>query len=168
MSGKIILIVFLFFVLVAVCFAQEKEDRTIGLAAIFQESQLDINLPFWMAKKVVLSPAIGFTYVQGDAGGFDLVTGMALKYYPRLARVSPYMGIRGGVFTFFPGDQEDSETDYLAGLFFGGELFLTHQFSFGVEAQVNASFSGPGSLRFGNPDGMTVNTATAVFASVYF
>lgn len=50
----------------------------------------------------------------------------------------------------------------------GGDYFLSPQFSLGVEAQFNFTISHENSQRFGNPDGTSFNTATAVNAAFYF
>ena len=59
-------------------------------------------------------------------------------------------------------------TDFLAGITLGGEYFIHPQFSFGIEAQLNATFSDNSSYRFNNPGGTNLNTATAILANIYF
>ena len=66
------------------------------------------------------------------------------------------------------GKREVGQTDIIGGVALGGEYFLSDHFSFGVEAQANVTRSDNQSFRFGNPGGLTLNTATAVLATVYF
>ena len=143
----------------------EPVTRTSGLSASFQESQLDIIIPFWMGQKVIFAPAIGVVYVED--GGKDIGLGVVLRLYTRMTRISPYLGGRIAALIYDPEGQE-SITDMLYGILYGGEFFLVPQFSIGIEAQLNFIQSNKKSSRFGNPGGLNVNTATAVIANVYF
>jgi hypothetical protein len=61
-----------------------------------------------------------------------------------------------------------TQIDILGGLAFGGEYFLTDNFSFGVEAQGNLTKSDENSFRFGNPGKINFNTGTMISATIYF
>lgn len=62
----------------------------------------------------------------------------------------------------------DGTTDFLVGWDFGEEYLFDQHFSLGADAQLNMTKSDDMSARFANPGKWTVNTATAVFATVYF
>ncbi|NIT55304.1 MAG: hypothetical protein GWN00_03390 [Aliifodinibius sp.] len=83
-------------------------------------------------------------------------------------RVASYVGGRAGAFFNLPSGNAEETTDWLLGLALGGEYFLNPRFSIGVEAQANFAISDDSSGRFGNPGGLSLNTATAIFASIYF
>jgi hypothetical protein len=147
--------------------SQEKTTaRTWGLSASIQGGQLDIILPIWAGDKVVIAPAFNFVYVE-DAG-VDVGIGIVPRFYLQMDKVAPYVGGRAGAFLGLPSGSAEDTTDWLLGLAFGGEYFLNPKFSVGVEAQANCTISDDLSDRFGNPGGLSLNTATAVFASVYF
>lgn len=65
-------------------------------------------------------------------------------------------------------DDGDPITDYIVGLLGGGEYFFSANFSVGIEGQLNISISDENSSRFSNPKGTNVNTASVIFATIYF
>lgn len=137
-----------------------------GLRANLQNADTGISLPIWTENgKMVFEPAIALTHVS-DAGT-DLGVGALLRFNLRQDRVTPYFGIRVLGFFFSPEDG-DGTTDFVLGPVFGGEFFLDEGFSLSVESQLNVTKSDEFSGRFGNPDGTTISTGTAVAAAVYF
>ena len=72
------------------------------------------------------------------------------------------------VCTVYIPDGEDSYYDFIAGFTGGAEYFLDDNLSIGIEFQLNSSFSDEYSFRFGNPDKMNMNTASAVTLSIYW
>ena len=154
-------------------FAQEKENsNSFGISALVQDSQFDILFPIYTSKLVVVAPAIGFLYASG--AGSDISFGLVGRFYLNNKVVRSFLGGRAGAIFFSPassdngGADPESTTDFLVGFLAGGEYFLNESFSFGVEAQLNASISDENSSRFGNPGGTNINTGAAVFATVYF
>lgn len=148
--------------------AQEKETTTgqrLGLTAALQNSQMDIMLPIFLADEVALAPSVGFSSVGDKFSDFGL--GLGGRFYVNRGRVSPFVSVRFGVLISSPKDS-DSMTDIVTGLGGGGEYFISRYFSLGVEAQLNISKSSENSNRFGNPGGTNLNTASAIFATVYF
>jgi hypothetical protein len=146
---------------------QEAPRRgTVGLSTAIQESQFDILLPMWLSNRVVLAPAFSAVWVED--GGQDISLGFNLRKYddPR-RKVTPYYGGRFGALMNMPKGG-DTVTDYLFGVMLGGEFFLVRQFSFGIEAQINATFSNRNSTRFGNPGGVNINTGSVFVANIYF
>ena len=146
--------------------AQDSEDKpSIGLSAVFQDSQFDIVLPVWISESVSIAPAVNFKYIK-DAGtnyGF----GILLKNYLKNTKVSPFVAGRAGILISSP-KEGDGTTDTILGIAFGGEYFIDEKFSFGIEAQINMSFSDEKSFRFANPGGTNINTATAIYGTIYF
>jgi hypothetical protein len=137
----------------------------VGIAASLQDEQLDVILPIWVADNFVLAPALGF--VMAEDFGTDLSIAAMARYYFRKSQVSTYIGPKIGAILFSP-ESGSSTTDLLVGAMLGGEFFLASQFSLGVEVQLNAFFADDASTRFGNPGKMTINTGSAVYATMYF
>lgn len=131
---------------------------TIGLSGSLQSSQTIIALPIWLTPQVTLAPNLGFT-VREDARD-DLILGAEAHFYTRRARVAPYLGPRLLILIADPDTNADTRTDLLLGGLGGAEFFLTSQFSFSVEGQLN--------VRFNDNRGNTFGTGTAVRATVYF
>jgi len=145
--------------------AQENK-RTWGISAAIQETQLDILFPIWTGTNNIIAPAIGAIYI-GDSGT-DLRLGLLDRiFFNANETIKPFLGLRAGALISMP-DEEDTVTDYVLGILGGGEYFFSDNFSVGVEAQLNMSISDENSGRFGNPGGTNVNTATVIFASIYF
>lgn len=137
----------------------------VGIAASLQDEQLDIILPIWAGESFVLAPAVGFASI-GNLGT-DLRLAAMARFYLRKSTVSTYIGPKVGAILFSPSSGS-STTDILVGGMLGGEYFLTSQFSLGAEVQLNAFFADDASVRFGNPGTTSINTGSAVFATVYF
>ncbi len=148
-------------------FSQDSSShRRWGISASFQGSQVDLLLPVWLNARTVIAPAFGVTWAE-DAGT-DLHVGLAPRIYLyHEGNVNPFIGLKVAMLWAKPSSG-DGTTDWLAGLAFGGEYFFDEHMSMGVESQLNFAFSGDRSLRFGNPGKTSMNTAAALFATVYF
>ncbi len=142
------------------------KDRNVGLATSIQSEQAAISMPIWTGKKVTIAPSLGIVY--REEVGSDLALGLLFKFYTRTPKkITPYIGARVGALINSP-EVGEGQTDWLLGVAFGGDYFLDDDFSLGVEAQLNLTKSDENSLRFGSPDGITINTGAAVTAAVYF
>lgn len=137
----------------------------VGIAASLQGEQLDVILPIWLGDNFVLAPAVGL--VMADGLGTDLRLAAMARFYLRKSTVSTYIGPKIGAILFSP-TSGSSTTDILVGGMLGGEYFLTSQFSLGAEVQLNAFFADDASVRFGNPGKTSINTGSAVYATLYF
>ncbi|MFB0517285.1 MAG: hypothetical protein ACETWG_11880 [Candidatus Neomarinimicrobiota bacterium] len=94
--------------------------------------------------------------------------GFGLRFYRRPRQsVYPYLRIGLGVLGLDP-ESGDATTDLLVGLAYGGEYFLAKRFSLGIEAQLTFTKSDEESARFGNPGGLNANTATQIYATLYW
>jgi hypothetical protein len=150
------------------------KGNSFGISALVQDSQFDILFPIFLSESAVLAPAFGLLYATEV--GSDLSLGLVGRFYLNKKVVRPFLGGRAGIILFNPTSNDDdngqtdpeSTTDFLVGFLAGGEYFLNESFSFGVEAQLNATISDENSSRFGNPGGTNINTGAAVFATVYF
>jgi hypothetical protein len=161
---------FIFVAILCIIYAMstsaQENKRTWGISASIQETQLDILFPIWTGENNIIAPAIGAIYI-GDSGT-DLRLGLLDRiFFNATENIKPFLGLRAGVLLAMP-DDEDTVTDYVFGLLGGGEYFFSENFSVGVEAQLNMSISDENSGRFGNPGGTNINTATAIFATIYF
>ncbi|MEM1041511.1 MAG: hypothetical protein AAGI91_02675 [Bacteroidota bacterium] len=151
--------------------AQTTPDPGTGLSASVQGGQFDILVPVWSGERLAIVPSIGLNF--GQDVGTDVRGGLAARFYQRRSQIAPYFGLRTAVLFFIPADSEfgpdrDTAVDFLVGAAYGAEAFLLPKLSLGVEAQLNLTVSGEESARFGNPGNLNVNTAAAVFATVYF
>jgi len=151
---------------------QEKDDfkRTIGLSGSIQGSQFGISIPIWIGEKFVLAPSFSIKQVERSGGDYSFA--LSPRYYFKTEKLAPYAGLKlGALFNKLDSESDNSsnfKVDYLFGLAFGAEYFLSPNFSFGVEAQANLTKSSENSYRFGNPGGLVFNTGTMITASVYF
>jgi hypothetical protein len=144
---------------------KETTSFKVGLSASLQDNQADILVPIWLGSYISISPGFGINWVQD--GGTDLRLMLIPRFYFTKKKISPFIGLRLGVLQAIPSVGSNT-TDFLAGLTFGGEYFLDSHFSFGIESQANMTISDDKSTRFGNPGKSNLNTATAIFATVYF
>ncbi|MES2765242.1 MAG: hypothetical protein V4642_05205 [Bacteroidota bacterium] len=142
-----------------------KPEHNIGLTASVQNNQFDVLLPIWTSNSFVLAPALGMAWTED--GGSDVAAGLAMRFYTSRAALAPYFGVKGGILYASP-NSGDGIMDFIFGLAGGGEYFFHEQFSMGVEAQLNIAKSDDNSGRFGAPGRITLNTASAIFATIYF
>jgi len=169
------LLVLIFLLVTSTTYSQDtSKGNSFGISALVQDSQFDILFPIFLSESAVLAPAIGLIYASEV--GSDISLGLVGRFYLNKKVVRPFLGGRAGAIFFNPASSDgddgasdpESTTDFLIGLLAGGEYFLNESFSFGVEAQLNATISDENSSRFGNPGGTNINTGAAVFATVYF
>ncbi len=147
-------------------FSQDKlPESGMGIRALYQDSHVGIQLPIWISEKINVSPIIGLVYT--DNPQLELQFGVSPVIYLRKAQVSPFIGAVAGLIYTSP-ENGDAVTDYLIGLKSGGEYFVNSHFSIGIEAQLNIALADDKSMRFGNPGSMNINTATALWATIYF
>jgi hypothetical protein len=161
---------FIFIAILCIIYAMstnaQENNRTWGISASIQETQLDILFPIWTGANNIIAPSIGAIHI-GDSGT-DLRLGLLDRiFFNATESIKPFLGLRAGVLFSIP-DEQDTVTDYVIGILGGGEYFFSNNFSVGVEAQLNMSISDENSSRFGNPGGTNINTATAIFATIYF
>lgn len=143
----------------------EDTNPQFGISAAFQSSQLDILVPFWVGKMVSLAPAVKFSSVSESSR--DIGIGIVPRFYIKRDKASPFISLRAAILFYYPKDDEVIN-DYLLGMGAGGEYFFDPNFSIGIEAQLNLTKSDKRSTRFNNPNGTNINTATAIFGSIYF
>ncbi len=147
-------------------FSQENTyTQQMGFSASLQDNQVDFLIPIWLDYRATIAPAFGLTWIQG--AGTDLHIGLVPKIYFSRNKVSPFISFRVAVLNAIPSVGEGT-TDWLLGLSIGGEYFFDENFSIGIESQLNYTMSDKKSTRFGNPGKNNLNTATALFASIYF
>ena len=168
------ILILIFLLGIGTAYSQDTTNgNSFGISALVQDSQFDILFPLFLSESAVLAPALGLIYASEV--GSDISLGLVGRFYLNKKVVRPFLGGRAGAIFFSPASSDDdggvdpeSTTDFLVGFLAGGEYFLNESFSFGVEAQLNATISDENSSRFGNPGGTNINTGAAVFATVYF
>jgi len=164
MKRKSIVLIFILVLLTSYIYSQN--TMKVGLSGSIQGSQFGILVPVWLAEKIVIAPAIEIIYAEKI--GTDIGIGIAPRFYINKNKVSPYFGIKAGVYINMPASDNNKAIDYLFGGAFGGEYFVFENLSFGVEIQGNMTKSDENSYRFGNPEGITFNTGTMISATIYF
>jgi len=160
----LILILCIFFI--SNLLAQRNTRPTkFGLSAVIQDSQFDILVPFWISPKTTIAPGIRFLSISNSSK--DIGIGLVPRFYFNTNKLSPFLSFKGAILIY---SSEESETvnDYLLGAGLGGEYFFDPHFSVGIEAQLNFTISAETSTRFNNPGGTNINTASVIFASIYF
>ncbi|MFN8134597.1 MAG: hypothetical protein U0Z17_05010 [Bacteroidales bacterium] len=142
----------------------------VGLSGSLQGSQYGISVPCWAGPKTVIAPFIDFRY--GESIGTDFSVGMETRFYLKTEKIRPYYGFKLGAAFNIPSSEntinDNTTIDGVAGIAFGGEYFISENFSVGIEAQGNLTKSAEDSDRYGNPGGINFNTATRVSATIYF
>lgn len=167
---KVLLILFLVSGLLIINKAETlaKSDSTntsIGLMAGYQAGQIDFLIPIWADKQIQFIPGIGVIKMSDFNSEYRL--SLSAKYFFNRNIVAPFIELGAGAFITSP-NKGDSYTDMVFGAGFGGEYFVTHNFSLGIELQLNYTKSSDNSIRFANPGGTNINTATMVYAVIYF
>jgi hypothetical protein len=164
-------IIFLFYITIVFQQARSQpinaDGTKVGITGLVQGSQFDILVPIWLDEHFSLSPGIGLKWIED--GGTDVAISITPRFFffKEKLRYAPYIGGRIGIL-FYKTKDLPNLTDLIVGLCVGGEYFLHDHFSFGAEGQLNLTKSDPKSIRFGNPGKITMNTATAIYATFYF
>jgi hypothetical protein len=169
MKKIVVFIVFLPMISGIINAQESKSNRKAGLSASVQGNQLGIMVPLFVNQKFSIAPAFDVAYVEKV--GTDFSIGLVPKFYFKTHGLAPFFDLRLASILYFPSkdnSDDDKTLDWLSGIGFGAEYFLSEHFSFSVEAQGNMTMSDESSWRFGNPDGINFNTATAVTANIYF
>ena len=144
--------------------AQPQKGK-VGVSAEIQTQQMDFLLPIFVNDWVSLAPAVGVVNISDKYT--DLSLGLLMRYHLFTESVTPFIGARFGTLLYIP-DEGDMISDLIIGPSFGGEYYFNENFSVGIELQLNVVLSGEKSMRFSNPNGTNINTATALFATIYF
>lgn len=152
-------------ILISSSFFAQPQRGKVGVSAEIQTKQMDFLLPIFVNDQVSLSPAVGLVSISDKYT--DISLGLLIRYHLFIEKVTPFIGFRAGTLLFLP-EEGDMITDLLVGPSFGGEYYFSENFSVGIELQVNVVASGEKSMRFSNPKGTNINSATAIFATIYF
>lgn len=108
-------------------------NRTFGLGTSVQLKPREIYVPVWVSQQMLIIPEIGLRNQENI--GTELQLGLSLKYLLTMARLAPFIGLRG--FTQLGLPENGPSTTALAfALLFGAEFFLHNQFAFCVDAGV--------------------------------
>ncbi|RJP72938.1 MAG: hypothetical protein C4539_02360 [Ignavibacteriales bacterium] len=162
---KSILMGFLILLCLSNIFAQDEySNQTIGLTSTLS-NQVDISVPIFLGDYISLAPTVGVSMFEENYTDWEI--GIVYKNYFNRKRIAPFISIKLGAL-IMDRKKADGIVDGVFGGGFGGEYFFSNNFSAGIEAQLNFSISNSGSGRFGNPGNINVNTATVIFAAVYF
>lgn len=155
----------LFCLIISTMIIAQPQSGKVGVSAEIQTQQMDFLLPVFVNDHISLSPAFGIANISDKYT--DISVGLLMRYHLFVEKVTPFIGLRAGTLLFVP-DEGDMISDLLLGPSFGGEYFFSENFSIGIELQLNVVMSGEKSMRFSNPNGTNINTATAIFATIYF
>lgn len=152
------------------CFSQtDLPARSFGIGGTIQTSDYGVLLPIWVSEKMTLAPAIGVNVASKIATDFAI--GVVPKFYFKTESLAPYFSLKAMALINKSSTQaaaSNNSTDFLLGAGFGGEYFISNNFSFFVEAQANMTKSDKYSDRFGNPGNVNFNLGTVIGAYFYF
>ena len=152
-------------IVISTLLTAQPQKGKVGVTAEIQTQQMDFLLPIFVNDWVSLAPAVGVVNISDKYT--DLSLGLLMRYHLFTETVTPFIGARFGTLLFIP-EEGDMISDLILGPSFGGEYYFNENFSVGIELQLNVVLSGEKSMRFSNPDGTNINTATAIFATIYF
>ena len=163
---RLMYLVIILILLISFSLNAENSDQNYikGFRASLQSKQFGFSFPF-IKHNIEIAPNLSVVFANEI--GTDFGVGISFRKYKSIMKVAPFYGIGIGVLTFIP-KEEDAVTDFIVGLCTGAEYFVERNLSIGVELQLNGSFSDEYSSRFGNPGEFNINTASAVFVSVYW
>ncbi|MBA7679294.1 hypothetical protein ES703_87583 [subsurface metagenome] len=147
--------------------APPENHGTRGISVVVGSGQTGVRLPVWISPQLALVP-FGSLNSTGD-GWTEVSVGLGVRFYRRQSgSLFPYIGVKAGTLASIYGWYEDAFFDYTAGLNYGGEYFFARQFSVGIEAQLNVVKSGESGIWSRPPGGITVHTASIIYATLYF
>ncbi len=147
-------------------FGQSQEDNPkVGISASFQGLHSDIVIPLWISKFEMLAPGFSITSIK-DAGT-EIQFALIGRSYFNKNTVAPFIGGRLGTIIYSPSSG-DALQDFVVGISGGGEYYISRNFSFGIEGQLNLGIADKNSVRYGNPGGRALSTGTSLFATIYF
>jgi len=152
-------------IVISTLLTAQPQKGKVGVTAEIQTQQMDFLLPIFVNDWVSLAPAVGVVNISDKYT--DLSLGLLMRYHLFTETVTPFIGARFGTLLYIP-EEGDMISDLILGPSFGGEYYFNENFSVGIELQLNVVLSGEKSMRFSNPDGTNINTATAIFATIYF
>lgn len=108
-------------------------NRTFGIGTSVQEKPRQIFVPVWVSQQMLIIPE--FAVYNVEKAGTDLQLGLSLKYLLTMARLAPFIGLRGYTQLGLP-ENGTSTTALAFALLFGAEFFLHNQFAFCIDAGV--------------------------------
>jgi len=156
---KLVLMLTLAVILHAICVQAQTipAEGTWGLRASIQSDNSVIMLPYRLSENTTISPALGLVWVE-DESTTILIGAHIQRFLNPGSRFASYIGFKAGALHFSP-DGGDSDTIFVVGPLFGGEVFLTPRISVGVEAGIDLELGG---------DENALSTTTGAFLTYYF
>ncbi|MGB3588652.1 MAG: hypothetical protein WBA23_19045, partial [Tunicatimonas sp.] len=105
---KLYTLLLIFFLFNTTSIAQTSQ-RSWGLSASLQQSELGISIPFWLGEKFVLAPNLGVVSASGIAT--DVTVGVMPKFYFSTEQLAPYFAIRlAGIFNLPAAESTENST----------------------------------------------------------
>jgi hypothetical protein len=139
--------------------ALDRSRQPIGLSASIQSNQTNLQIPIWLSDNVTLAPVFGISHQEDTFTRLNV--GIAPRFYQDLGNdFGSYIGARGIIQHASNDVNDNDETDILLGATGGGEYFLDHHFSLGVEGQLNFFINDDSNSSF--------STGAAVIGTYYF
>ncbi len=157
---KLSILLVTLFCISSMAYAQDRPgEGSVGLSASIQHGQTNLQIPIWLTDNVTIAPVFGMSH-QEDAFT-SLNIGVVPRFYQDLGNdFGSYIGARGIIQHTSNDVNDNDETNILLGATGGGEYFLDHHFSIGVEGQLNF-FINDGSTN-------SLSTGAAVIGTYYF
>lgn len=157
---KLSLLFITLFFISSMAYAQDRANEgSVGLSASIQSSQMNLQIPIWLTDNVTIAPVFGLNHLEDVSTSLNV--GVAPRFYQDLGNdFGSYIGARG-IIRHTSNDINDNDgTNILLGATGGGEYFLDHHFSIGVEGQLN--------FLINDVSNNFLSTGAAVIGTYYF
>lgn len=137
---KTVVLSFSILILIAFSTINAQTDRAgkfgIGYSGNLTSSTNAITLTVWAADNIVVEPQIGFNRIEVENNEANMYRlGFGILYNVSELEVIPYIGFRINAAIASGGDE--SYTDMIYAIAFGGEYFISNYFSVGAELRLN-------------------------------
>lgn len=108
----------------------------IGYSGNLSSSTNAITTTIWTADKIAVEPQFGFNRVEIKNSSATMYRlGFGVLYNLSESEILPYLGFR--ITAAVASGENDSYTDMIYSLVFGGEYFISDHFSAGAEVRLN-------------------------------
>ncbi|MEE9465744.1 MAG: hypothetical protein V3W14_09270 [Candidatus Neomarinimicrobiota bacterium] len=143
------------------------DHGTKGMATVVGQGQGQVYLPMWTSDKTAVIPSAGLRTLTN--GWTEITLGIGARLYrPQTDKLYPYAGLAVGATASVYSWAEEFYFDYTGSVLLGGEYFLSHQFSVGIESQLNMDVITESTL-WGRPhDGISLRLVSVAYLTLYF
>jgi len=172
MDKRIVLLIITLFLSNGLAGEAETGHGRFGLTASLTNAHLDIVVPIFVTETISIAPALSLASVEEVRSDYSL--GALFRYHFSRDIYAPFVGLGLAAFTYspdedtiYPGNTE-KQTDLLISPHLGIERYFDQRFCIGISAQLNVIQADEYSYRLGYADKQVINTATSIYATLFF